>query len=318
MLLIPCAGPVPKDFLKSINQVNSNLQDVIKSLQETLSLKTDENNSFLEQTRDLKHQITVLKHKIKDTEHHASVTTQLDEHEVSHISPRVLPRTPRKVSEKDFLKSIVTILETKLVNVEERLKQSITNELEKSKRTIDNKLDNIMQDNKSVKGSVSVKENVPRASEVNDFKSILVEARNDQLLEEKEMEKRSFNLIIHGLKENGNDANEINKNDEAMVDLFFEKINVEVRPTKFYLLGKPDPNKIRPLKLEMVNSTDRDAVMKKLKLLKGTEEELGKLSVREDYTKNEREQIKKLVDVAKDKNAEDSTHHWVVRGTPKN
>ena len=196
------------------------------------------------------------------------------------------------------------------------------NELEKSKRTIDNKLDNIMKDNKSfadsVKGSVSVKENVPRASEVNDFKSILVEARNDQLLEEKEMEKRSFNLIIHGLKENGNDANEVNKNDEAMVDLFFEKINVEMRPTKFYRLGKPDPNKIRPLKLEMVNSTDRDAVMKKLKLLKGTEEELGKLSVREDYTKNEREQIKKLVDVAKDKNAEDSTHHWVVRGTPKN
>ena len=191
-------------------------------------MKTDENNSFLEQTRDLKHQITVLKQKIKDTEHHASVTTQLDEHEVSHISPRVLPRTPRKVSEKDFLESIQSILETKLVNVEERLKQSITNELEKSKRTIDNKLDNNnTKDNKSfadsVKGSVSVKENVPRASEVNDSKSILVEARNDQLLEEKEMEKRNFNLIIHGLKENGNDANEVNKNDEAMVDLFFEK-----------------------------------------------------------------------------------------------
>ena len=133
-------------------------------------MKTDENNSFLEQTRDLKHQITVLKQKIKDTEHQESVTTQLDEHEVSHISPRVLP-----------LKSIETILETKLVNVEERLKQSITYELEKSKRTIDNKLDNIMKDDKSfadsVKGSVSVKENVPRASEVNDFKSILVESK---------------------------------------------------------------------------------------------------------------------------------------------
>ena len=146
----------------------------------------------------------------------------------------------------------------------------------------------------------------------------MVEARNDQLLEEKEMEKRSFNLIIHGLKENGNDANEVNKNDEAMVALFFEKINVGVRPTKFYRLGKPDPNKIRPLKLEMVNSTDRDAVMKKLKLLKGNRGRTRKLSVREDYTKNEREQIKKLVDVAKDKNTEDSTHHWVVRGTPKN
>ena len=28
--------------------------------------------------------------------------------------------------------------------------------------------------------------------------------------------------------------------------------------------------------------------------------------------------IKKLVDVAKDKNAENCSHHWAVRGTPKN
>ena len=42
----------------------------------------------------------------------------------------------------------------------------------------------------------------------------------------------------------------------------------------------------------MVNNTDMDAVMKNLKL-----------SAREDYTNNEREQIKKLVDIAKDKNA---------------
>ena len=86
-----------------------------------------------------------------------------------------------------------------------------------------------------------------------------MEARNDQLLEEKEREKRSVNLIIHGLEEKGNDANEINNNDGAMVDLFFEKIIVVARPTKFYRLGKPDPNKIMPLDLEMVNNTDMDA-----------------------------------------------------------
>ena len=123
-----------------------------------------------------------------------------------------------------------------------------------------------MKDSKSyaesVKGSVSAKESVPRASGVDDFKSILVEARNDQLLEEQERENRSVNLIIHGLEEKGNDANEINNNDEAMVDLFFEKIIVVERPTKFYRLGKPDPNKIRRLNLEMVNNTDRDEVMK--------------------------------------------------------
>ena len=36
------------------------------------------------------------------------------------------------------------------------------------------------------------------------------------------------------------------------------------------------------------------------------------------YTKNERGQFKKLIDIAKDKNAGDSSRHWVVRGQPKN
>ena len=54
------------------------------------------------------------------------------------------------------------------------------------------------------------------------------------------------------------------------------------------------------------------------KRLKGTENKLGKLSVREDLTKNDREQVKKYSDSAKKKNREDPSHRWVVRGSPKN
>ena len=79
------------------------------------------------------------------------------------------------------------------------------------------------------------------------------------------------------------------------------------------------PNKNRPVKVEMKNSFERDAVMNNLKYLKGAEEELGKLSIKEDLTKNERELIKKFVDIAKERNTGDSSyHHWVVRGSPKN
>ena len=68
----------------------------------------------------------------------------------------------------------------------------------------------------------------------------------------------------------------------------------------------------------MTNKSERDEVMNNLNRLKGSEEILGKLSVKEDLTKNEREQVQKYVEMAKEKNAEDSSHHWVVRGTPKN
>ena len=84
-----------------------------------------------------------------------------------------------------------------------------------------------------------------------------------------------------------------------MTQKFFDTINVQATPLKIFRLGKPEPNKIRPLKLEMASSTERDLVMKNLKLLKGTEKELGKLSAKEDYTKNEREIIKYFVDAAK-------------------
>ena len=70
----------------------------------------------------------------------------------------------------------------------------------------------------------------------------------------------------------------------------------------------------------MVSSIERDLVMKNLNRLKGTEEELGKLNVKEDYTKKEREQIRNFVDIAKAKNIEenDPSYYWVIRGTPKN
>ena len=71
---------------------------------------------------------------------------------------------------------------------------------------------------------------------------------------------------------------------------------------------------MNPLKVEMTNSTERDLAMNNLKLLKVTEKELGKLSVREDLSKNDREQVKRYVDSAEKKNNEDPSHRRVVIG----
>ena len=68
----------------------------------------------------------------------------------------------------------------------------------------------------------------------------------------------------------------------------------------------------------MTSNLDRDDVMKHLNYLKGSGEELGKLSVEEDLTQKEREQVRKFVDIAKKRNEGESSHHWVVGGIPKN
>ena len=85
---------------------------------------------------------------------------------------------------------------------------------------------------------------------------------------------------------------EIYNNDVDLVELFFQQINIEARPKKFYRLGKSESNRNRPLKLEMASNLNRDAVMKNLNYLKGSEEELGKLSIKEDLAQKEREQVK--------------------------
>ena len=61
------------------------------------------------------------------------------------------------------------------------------------------------------------------------FKSILEQAKNDELIEEREKQKHSNNFIIHGLEGKGTDANAVNNNDAKMIELFFGKINIEDR-----------------------------------------------------------------------------------------
>ena len=57
--------------------------------------------------------------------------------------------------------------------------------------------------------------------------------------------------------------------------------------------------------------------MTNLKLLKGTVEEFGKISVTDDYTSHEREQIKSWVKIAAETGEEDSDEVYKVRGCPK-
>ena len=68
----------------------------------------------------------------------------------------------------------------------------------------------------------------------------------------------------------------------------------------------------------MKSKDDKVRVMQNLGKLKGTADYFGKISVTEDYTQSEREQIKKWNDDAKQKSAENQEFVYKVRGDPKN
>ena len=68
----------------------------------------------------------------------------------------------------------------------------------------------------------------------------------------------------------------------------------------------------------MAKSGDKDTIMSRLGNLKNAVEIYRKVSVRDDYTSEERGLIKEWVNKAEKKNKEENTQAWKVRGTPKN
>ena len=68
----------------------------------------------------------------------------------------------------------------------------------------------------------------------------------------------------------------------------------------------------------MKNADDKEKVMSSLKKLKDAESIYHQLSIRDDYTIEERELVKKFVQDAAKRNEEENTTAWKVRGTPKN
>ena len=221
------------------------------------------------------------------------------------------------------------LMNHKLEQVGIAIKESLLKEVKDNNKKLEIKYNQVINETKSYVEAVKnieplnpeAEDGAQQSSNVTpkSFKSILAEAENEKLVEQREREKRCNNIIIHGLIEKGNNTEEIENNDIGMVNDFFHQINIQTRPVKFSRLGKLIPDRIRPLKLEMESTIAKDTVMKNLSHLKGADEQvLGKLSVKDDLTKAERVQVKTYVDTAKKRNAEDPSKYWVVRGSPKN
>ena len=74
----------------------------------------------------------------------------------------------------------------------------------------------------------------------------------------------------------------------------------------------------RPIKVALKNESEKKAIFKKLRLLKGKDEFKG-VSVAEDYTESERKVFKLWSDKAKERSSNEAENViWRVRGSPKN
>ena len=76
-----------------------------------------------------------------------------------------------------------------------------------------------------------------------DFRKIMQETRNEEIVEEKEKQKRSKHFIIHGLAEIGEQNEEIKENDANTIKRFLDRVGITRESESITRLGKPNEGK---------------------------------------------------------------------------
>ena len=127
-----------------------------------------------------------------------------------------------------------------------------------------------------------------------------------------EIDARACNIIIHGIKEN----QETGRDSNVMKELF-KAVGVPHSPHSTIRLGAKKHDEPRPIKLIMRSKNEKEEFMSNLGKLKYAKDELKKISVTADYTREEREEIRRWVKKAKERNTEESSNAWKVRGSPR-
>ena len=142
-------------------------------------------------------------------------------------------------------------------------------------------------------------------------------SRNAELIEKQEQDRRANNLIIHGISEQTTGENN-KEHDQNFIKKFLEAIEVDVIPKQILRLGTANAGKKRPVKVILNNTDDKEKIMSELTKLKNADPVIRGISVRDDYTQEERKLIKAMNEDARKRNEAEKVTHCKVRGTPKN
>lgn len=144
------------------------------------------------------------------------------------------------------------------------------------------------------------------------------EMTEDIISEATERQKRASNIIIHNLEEgdeNGTlQSKEMDKT--ATIKLLNNHAGINLNNIQVFRLGKPIPNKIRPLKVLLNNTNDAITILKNYKnnLPQGSN-----LQITSDKTLKQREFMKKLQQELQQRMSTGETNIKIkyLNGTPK-
>ena len=131
-----------------------------------------------------------------------------------------------------------------------------------------------------------------------------------------ERAKRSTNLMLFNLKESGETAEEIKRDDEAKLKEIARIMDTKFEALKAIRLGKKETGKTRPLKVIFQSREERNAVLAKAKNLRTSDEAMAKkLVLKLDLTPKQRQEEKQLLAERNKRRDEERSqmHTWIIR-----
>ena len=134
-----------------------------------------------------------------------------------------------------------------------------------------------------------------------------------------ENRNRENNILIYRAVEEDNEGQ--NERDKELVKKLFKTCKVVIKDAQIkniVRLGKKIEGKTRPILVQMKDKDDKSSLFKGIAELRNGPEELKTLSIGNDLSPEERKEMKKLVEEAKQKELEDPENKYRVRGPPWN
>ena len=238
-----------------------------------------------------------------------------------------LQTSAEKNAPDNTITTLTELMAKKFEEVENNLKESILTEVSKNNKQLEDKINEAVLTHKSYANILTNSEGedgepiLPAPTP--DFRTVMREARNEQLAEEAEQKQRAGNFIVHGVAEISGEVSAAKKHDEEFIKTLMVDLGLETQSKALYRLGQRDDTREqskRPIKVVMSSETEKELVMANLKNLKG-KENYRRISITDDHTIKERNMVQEFVKKAKAANENEDSNsgfEWKVRGSPKN
>ena len=274
----------------------------------------------------LENQITIQKEKIESYEKELKELRNLValQQDTEKVSSKKRKLGERSISNEEMLTQTNDSENNNEINTDKQTIQDLSRMFESRFEKIEQKMIEMIQQNLPNKQE-NESNNVPSYAKVvnasnpvnTDFRNIIIAAKNEERVEERNKKLRENNIVVHGRDDKENNE----ENDKTFINDMLKEISVgAITATSITRIGKNESGKSRPIKVTFKSIDEKNKVMSNLKYLKG-KVTYNKISVTDDLTLSERKMIKDYVEKAKQQNKElgaDAKTIVVVRGSPKN